>query len=49
MRIIAEVLKKIAYDGIVTIETVPRLQGFHYPESDEKIIQTLEYWKNLMK
>lgn len=49
MRIIAEVLKKIAYDGIVTIESVPRLQGFHYPESDEKIIKTLEYWKNLIK
>ena len=49
MKHIADVLKEIQYQGIVTIESVPRLQGLHYPESDERIIQTLNYWKDLIK
>lgn len=46
---IAQVLKEIQYQGVVTIESVPRLQGLHYPESDERIIQTLHYWEDLIR
>ena len=49
MRAIAAILKEIAFDGIVTIESVPRLAGYHYPESDQKILETLEYWKDCLK
>lgn len=45
---IADVLKKIKYDGVVTIESVPRLQGCHYPESDERILKTFELWKSFL-
>lgn len=49
MNIIAEVLKEINFDGIVTIESVPHLQNCFPPESDERIIKTLEYWKSFIK
>ena len=49
MHDIARVLKQIGFDGIVTIETVPRLFGYHYPESDEKILQTFTDWKECLK
>ena len=45
MQDIANVLKAMNYDGIVTIETVPRLAGYFYPEADEKILETFAYWK----
>ena len=47
MKAIAKILKGMNFKGVVTIESVPRLQGLHYPESDEKIIETFEYWKSL--
>lgn len=46
MQMMADVLTKIGYDGIITIESVPRLQGCVYPESDERILKTFEIWKN---
>ncbi len=49
IRIIADVLKHIHYDGVLTIETVPRLSGYHYPESDERILKTFEFWKSFIK
>ncbi len=45
MMMMADVLIEIGYDGIVTIESVPRLQGCHYPESDARIVNTFELWK----
>lgn len=49
MHDIADVLKEINYEGIVTIESVPSMQGFVYPEADEKILETFEYWKSCVK
>ena len=49
IRVIADVLKQIDYKGIVTIETVPRMHGYHYPESDARILETYEFWKNCLK
>ncbi len=46
--LIAKVLRDIKYDGILTIESAP---GFKfeckYPESDKRILETFEQWKNL--
>lgn len=48
IEMIAEVLKEINFDGVLTIESAP---GFHfecaYPESDKRINETYAYWKNL--
>lgn len=49
IKIIAALLKEIHYDGVVTIETVPRLHGYHYPESDARILETFAFWKNCIK
>ncbi len=49
MHDIAAVLKEINYDGIVTIESVPHMQGYAYPEADDKILETFEYWKDCVK
>lgn len=49
MKNIADVLKTIGYEGVVTIESVPRMQGCFPPESDARILQTFDYWKNLIK
>ncbi len=49
MQVIADILKEMNYEGIVTIETVPRLAGYFYPEADEKILETFSYWKNCIK
>ena len=49
IREIANVLKQIDYKGVVTIETVPRMHGYHYPESDARILETYEFWKNCLK
>ena len=49
MKDIARILKEMDFQGVVTIETVPRLQGYHYPESDEKILETFAYWQSLLK
>lgn len=50
MQIIANVLKDLKYDEILTIESAP---GFkfecRFPESDERIIKTFEYWKSLLR
>ena len=46
MQMMADVLTKIGYDGIITIESVPRLQGCVYPESDARILKTFEIWKS---
>lgn len=47
---IADVLKAIEYDGILTLECAP---GFKfeckYPESDERILKNFEYWKSLFE
>ena len=45
MQIMADVLLDFGYDGIVTIESVPRLQGCVYPESDKRIVNTLGLWE----
>ena len=47
MRTIYAVLKETGFDGIVTIETVPRLSGYVYPEADDKILETFKYWKEI--
>ena len=49
MKAIADILKGMNYQGVVTIETVPRLAGYFYPEADEKILETFAYWKNCIK
>lgn len=49
MKDIARILKEMDFQGVVTIESVPRLQGYHYPESDEKILETFAYWQSLLK
>ena len=50
MSVIARVLKEIDFDGILTIESAPGFQfKCVYPESDIKINQTFDYWKNLIK
>ncbi len=49
MQAFANVLKEMGYNGIVTIETVPRLAGYFYPEADDKIMETFAYWKNCIK
>ena len=49
MRDIAAVLKEIDYKGIITIESVPGMQGYVYPEADDKILETFEYWKSCIK
>ncbi len=49
MHAIADVLKELHYDGIVTIETVPRLCGYEGDEADEKILETFAYWKNCIR
>ena len=49
MQAIAKILKEMNFDGVVTIETVPRLAGYFYPEADEKILETFAYWKNCIK
>ena len=49
MQAIARILKEMDYKGIVTIETVPRLAGYFYPEADDKIMETFAYWKNCIK
>lgn len=49
MQAIADILKEMNYEGIVTIETVPRLAGYFYPEADEKILETFAYWKKCIK
>lgn len=49
VQIIADVLKEIAYDGILTIESAP---GFMfpcvYPDSDKRILQTYAIWKQCL-
>lgn len=46
IKMIADVLKTIGFDGVLTIESAP---GFvfpcAYPESDERILQTYKIWK----
>lgn len=48
MKIIADILKELKYDGIVTIESAP---GFRFAcagaMADEGIIKTYNYWKNI--
>lgn len=50
MNVIAKVLEDIKYDGVLTIESAP---GFKfeckYPVADERILQTFELWKKLIK
>ena len=49
MQAIANILKEMNFKGVVTIETVPRLSGYFYPEADDKIMETFAYWKNCIK
>ena len=46
IKMIADVLREISFDGILTIESAP---GFRfkcvYPESDERILETYALWK----
>lgn len=48
MKDIADVLKRIGYQGVVTIETVPRLQGYFRDEADARILKTFDIWKSLI-
>lgn len=49
MRAVAEALRAIGFDGIVTVETVPRLAGIFGDEADARIAETLAYWKKCVK
>ncbi len=49
MKDIARVLKTIGYDGVVTIETVPRLQGYFRDEADERIFRNFDIWKDYVE
>lgn len=46
IKMIADILREISFDGILTIESAP---GFKfkcvYPESDERILETYALWK----
>lgn len=45
---IAAVLREINFDGVLTIESAPGFQfKCQYPESDERIIKTFNYWKEV--
>ena len=48
IEMIADVLREISFDGILTIESAP---GFKfkcvYPESDKRILKTYALWKNI--
>ena len=49
MRVMAQLLTDIHFDGVVTIESVPH---WHYPlkdsASDKRILETFAYWKRLL-
>ncbi len=46
---IADVLKTIGYDGVLTIESAPSYQvECAYPEADVRIKETYSYWKKLI-
>ena len=48
VEIIANVLKEIGFDGILTIESAPGYRfDCRYPESDKRINETFAYWKKL--
>ena len=49
MHAFADILKELHYDGIVTIESVPRLCNYFGDEADEKILETLAYWKKCIQ
>ena len=47
IKMIAAVLKEIAFDGILTIESAPGcVFECAYPESDKRILETFAIWKN---
>ena len=47
INIIADVLKEIGFDGVLTIESAPGFQfACAYPESDIRILETFKIWKN---
>ena len=49
IKMIAEVLKEIEFDGVLTIESAPGYRfKCKYPESDERILKTYEFWKNYL-
>ena len=46
IQMMADVLKEIAFDGILTIESAPGCQfACAYPESDRRILETFAMWK----
>lgn len=49
MRVMAQLLTDLHFDGVVTIESVPH---WHYPlkgsASDQRILETFAYWKRLL-
>ena len=49
MHAFADILKEFHYDGIVTIESVPRLCNYFGDEADERILETLAYWKKCIQ
>ena len=49
MKMIANVLKHIGFDGVLTIESAPGLKfQCAYSESDRRILENYELWKNLI-
>lgn len=49
IEMIADVLKKICFDGVLTIESAPDFKfKCKYPESDERINKTFIYWKEML-
>ena len=49
MHAFADILKEFQFDGVVTIESVPRLSGYFGDEADEKILGTFTYWKDCIQ
>lgn len=47
MQAIAHALKKIGFDGVLTIESVPGWHGIEGEEADRAIIKTREFWDSV--
>lgn len=48
--IIAQVLKEINYDGVVTVESAPGYMfECKYPESDKRILENVKYWESVFR
>ena len=49
IKMIADVLREMSFDGILTIESAPGLKfECSYPESDDRILKTYALWKKFL-